>query len=175
MLKTKICSKFTNYWLVDDEFRGFIYTGFHLKNTNLVCVRPEFSSSNTKYNDFLSDSDFRHVAWSFLVGLSFPSRPKEQLTILSTEQVYSFGLNLSLNGELPVLWKHLDQNLDQVQMKFIDSVYYYLGRYEVVKNIKPEMEKFSALSDEYKSYYLLGRDSIVNLKLIKSLISNFCF
>lgn len=170
----KIFSKFCHYWLMEDEFRGLIYSSFTSREPDLVYSKGENNFQNQKYIDifhllFFKNAEDDYNIWIFLVCLLFPSR------FLNDNYEYClFGSNLSLGGNLFLFLKDLltESRPDKIgpdKISLPGLEYYLRGRNDALLN-RIVTKDFSTMSWDEKSYYLLGRDLVVNAEHLRLLL-----
>ena len=170
----KIKEKFRYYWLMDDRFRGLIYNYFYNFQDDMIF------SSNTSFYQLLVDNKYRDYTcvrgmdsmtdvWSFLVGLSFPSRGNE-FQKLNKFELFHLGEKWSLGGKLFDLWnKVVNEPVSDIS---IHCPFFLLGRGAAKSGPEYSFEEIQELNLDEQSYYLLGRDSILNRDGLEYFLKN---
>lgn len=171
MFSRKIFLKFRHYWLTDDKFRALFYKGFILTNDEFVCYQGSLTC-HSQYSDLFSLARANSVGsyefWCFFVGLSFPSR---SFVCNDTDNYYYFGRSLSLGGELFQAWKAIkhDHQDNLSSIPGLKEEHFLFGRKCALNGLSNN--NITILSPTAQSSFLLGRDSILNIESLQSLIS----
>lgn len=171
----KIKEKFRYYWLMDDGFRGLVYNYFYNFQDDLIFggnVSFYQLLFDNKYHEYtyIRGMDSMNDVWSFLVGLSFPSRGNE-FQKLNKFELFHLGEKWSLGGKLFDLWNKVVVN-DSISSIPIHYPFFLLGQDAVKLNQEYFFEKIQELTFDEQSYYLLGRDSILNRDGLEFFLKN---
>lgn len=175
MNREKVFEKFRHYWLMDDSFRDLIYSEQWFTPLGTISERLERKILSDPHKDFF-------LLWyrtcpggsikDFIRGLV------GQKPVLN-QMEFDFGRDLNLDGRLFGLWEDICGEAservidyrDWIEFRLYKNDFYFHGRMEAYAN-KLANESILALSVAEQSAYLLGRDSVLNMKAIRVLLRN---
>lgn len=170
MTRKKAFEKFRHYWLMDDSFRDLIYSEQWFNLHGSISERLEKKILSGSHKDLF-------LLWyrtcpggsikDFIRGLV------GQKPVLN-QMEFDFGRDLNLDGRLFGLWEDIcGRNGERIIdcRELWKNDFYFHGRMEAYEN-KLANESILALSVAEQSSYLLGWDSVLNIKAIRVLLRN---